>query len=82
MADKFAKMHDAFASADSNLSLTPQGSGGYDLHPETLVPTKKKHGMKPQSAAQHMAVEKAGKSSAQKRKIAAGLPLVSQPKVL
>ena len=76
---KFAKMHDQIASAEGNMTLTPQGSGGYDLHPESLAPMKKKGSMRPQTPAQHMAVEKAGRSSAQKRKIAAGKPLIGTP---
>ncbi|CAB4125031.1 hypothetical protein UFOVP62_53 [uncultured Caudovirales phage] len=62
-------LHDAFASANSNLSLTPQGSGGYDLHPDTMAP---RLGKKPQSPAQHAAVVKAGRTSAVKRGAAAG----------
>ena len=77
---KFAKMHDKIASAENSLSLTPQGSGGYDLHPETLAPVKKAS-MKPQTPAQHMAVEKAGRVSAQHRKVSAGKTLFSPKKM-
>jgi hypothetical protein len=65
----FGGLHDAFSNANANVSLTPQGSGGYDLHPDTLVP---RLGKKPQSAAQHASVVKAGRTSAQKRSAAAG----------
>lgn len=74
---KFGGLHDAHASANANLMLTPQGSGGYDLHPDTMVP---RLGKKPQSPAQHAAVVKAGRTSAAKRGAAAGKG-VTIPKV-
>ena len=80
MKNNFANLHDAFATANSNISMTPQGSGGFDLHPDTLAP--KKASMKPQSPAQHAAVTKAGRTSAVKRKVAAGLPLISSKPVI
>jgi hypothetical protein len=61
-------LHDAFANANANVSMTPQGSGGFDLHPDTMMP---KLGKKPQSAAQHASVLKAGETSAKKRGAAA-----------
>lgn len=76
---KFDKLHDNIMSAEGSLSLTPAGNGGYDMHPETLAPQKM--GMKPQTPAQHAAVTKAGRTSAMKRKISAGKPLISTPKV-
>ena len=80
MKNKFSDLHDAFASANANVSMTPQGSGGFDLHPETLVP--RKSGMKPQSPAQHAAVTKAGRTSAVKRKLNAGLPVIGSKPVI
>jgi len=81
MANKFAGLHDQIASAESRMTLTPQGSGGYDHDAATLAP-KKKMSIKPHTPAQHMAVEKAGRTSAQKRKIAAGLPLIGSKPVV
>lgn len=75
---KFAKLHDQFLSAESKLKLTPQGNGGYD-HDEL---GKKKMSAKPQTPAQHAAVVKAGRKSAQNRKIAAGLPLIGSKPVV
>jgi hypothetical protein len=81
MKSNFDGLHNQIMSAENNMSLTPQGSGGYDMHPETLAP-KKKMSLRPQTPAQHRAVEKAGRTSATKRKIAAGLPLISsKPKM-
>jgi hypothetical protein len=80
MANKFAGLHDQIASAESRMSLTPQGSGGYDHDAATLAP--KKASLKPQTPAQHAAVTKAGRTSAQKRKIAAGLPLIGSKPVV
>lgn len=76
---KFGKLHDGIMSAENSMSLTPAGNGGYDMHPDTLAPQKM--GMKPQSSAQHAAVQKAGRTSAMKRKLAAGKPLISTPKL-
>lgn len=69
MKSPFDSLHDAFAAADGKVALTPQGSGGYDLHHDNLTP--KRIGAKPQSVAQHAASAKAGKVSAQKRHAAA-----------
>ena len=75
----FSGLHDGFAAAENNLTLTPQGSGGYDLDPMHLAPKGKS--VQPQSAAQHAAVKKAAAASRTKRKIEAGLPVVgSGPK--
>ena len=75
----FSGLHDGFAAAENNLTLTPQGSGGYDLDPMHLSPKGKSN--QPQSPAQHAAVKKAAAVSRNKRKIAAGLPIVgSGPK--
>lgn len=62
-------LHDAFSSANANVSMTPQGSGGYDMHPDTMMP---RLGKKPQTPAQHASVLKAGQTSAKKRGAAAG----------
>lgn len=70
----FSKLHDGYAAANSSMSLTPAGNGGYDMHPDTLMPHKM--GTKPQTPAQHASVEKAGRTSAMKRKLAAGKPLL------
>lgn len=75
---KFAKMHDQFLAAESAMKLTPSGNGGYDH--DTIG--KKKLGTKPQTPAQHAAVVKAGRKSAQNRKIAAGLPLIGSKPVV
>jgi len=75
----FGDLHDGFAAAEDNLTLTPQGSGGYNLDPLSLTPRRKS--MQVQSPAQHAAVKKAAAASRTKRKIAAGLPIVgSGPK--
>ena len=75
----FGGLQNGFAAAEGGLTLTPQGSGGYDLDPMNLAPKGKS--TKPQSAAQHAAVKKAAAASRTKRKIAAGLPIVgSGPK--
>ena len=75
----FGGLHDGFAAAEDSLTLTPQGSGGYDLHPTDLSPKKKS--LQTQSPAQHESVKKAAAASRTKRKIAAGLPVVgSGPK--
>ena len=74
----FGNLHDGFAAAENNLTLTPQGSGGYDLDP--MLAPKRKSGQI-QTPAQHAAVKKAAAVSRNKRKIAAGLPIVgSRPK--
>lgn len=80
MKNNFSNLHDAFHSANANVAMTPQGSGGFDLHPETLAP--RKTSMKPQSPAQHAAVTKAGRTSAVKRKVAAGLPIIGSKPVI
>ena len=75
----FGALHDGFSAAESSMTLTPQGSGGYDLDPMDLAPKGKSN--QPQSPAQHAAVKKAAAVSRTKRKIAAGLPVVgSGPK--
>jgi hypothetical protein len=75
----FGGLQDGFAAAEGGLTLTPQGSGGYDLDPMHLTPKGKSN--QPQSAAQHTSVKKAAAASRTKRKIAAGLPVVgSGPK--
>jgi hypothetical protein len=75
----FSGLHDGFAAAENNLTLTPQGSGGYDLDPMHLTPKRKSAQV--QTPAQHAAVKKAAAVSRNKRKIAAGLPIVgSGPK--
>jgi hypothetical protein len=72
-------LHDGFAAAEGKLTLTPQGSGGYDLDPMNLSPKGKPN--QAQTPAQHAAVKKAAAASRTKRKIAAGLPVVgSGPK--
>ena len=81
MANKFAPLHNQIMSAENGMTLTPQGSGGYDMHPDTLAP-RKSMSLKQQTPAQHMAVQKAGRTSAQKRKIAAGLPLIGSKPVV
>lgn len=68
MSKFYKKMHDSHSNANANLELSPVGNGGYDLHPDTLLPVMKK----PQSVAQHESVKKAAKASVMKRKIAAG----------
>lgn len=79
MKSKFDGLHDNIMAAEGGMSLTPQGSGGYDMHPETLAP--KKMSLRPQSAAQHAATIKAGRTSAMKRKVAAGKPAFVPPKM-
>ena len=76
---QFSQLHDNIMSAEGNMTLTPQGSGGYDHDPDTLAP--RKMSAKPQTPAQHASVMKAGRTSAMKRKIAAGKPLVATPKM-
>jgi len=80
MKNKFSDLHDAFHSANANVAMTPQGSGGFDLHPDTLAP--KKASGKIQSPAQHAAVTKAGRTSAVKRKLSAGLPVIGSKPVV
>lgn len=63
----YGKLGKAHMKANANLTLTPEGNGGYDLD-DDLMPSMKK----PQSQAQRNAVKKAGKVSAMRRKIAAG----------
>lgn len=75
MSKFFKKMHDQHSNANSNIVLSPVGNGGYDLHPDTLMPMTKK----PQTLAQHESVKKAAKASVLKRKIAAG-KLYAPPK--
>jgi hypothetical protein len=70
MKSKFDGLHDNIMSAENNMSLTPQGSGGYDMHPATLAPQRAS--LRPQSAAQHASTVKAGRVSAMRRKAAAG----------
>lgn len=75
----FGGLQDGFSAAEGSMTLTPQGSGGYDLDPMNLSPKGKSN--RPQSAAQHASVKKAAAASRTKRKIAAGLPVVgSGPK--
>ena len=74
----YGGLHDAFESANNGVKLTPQGSGGYDMHPETLAP-QKSPSLKPQSPAQHAAVQKAGRTSAAKRSARAGKGLLAAP---
>lgn len=72
----FDTLHDAHLGANAGMQLTPQGSGGYDMDAGSMTPTSKpKLGLKQQSAAQHAAVTKAGRTSAMKRKIRAGKTL-------
>jgi hypothetical protein len=76
----YGGLHDAFHSANNSVQLTPQGSGGFDMDPQTLSPAKPKAmAIKPQSPAQHAAVTKAGRTSAVKRRAAAGKGLLSAP---
>lgn len=77
----YGGLHDAFHSANANVQLTPQGSGGYDLDHDTLQPAKPVS-MKPQSPAQHAAVLKAGRTSAVKRRAASGKGLISAPSMV
>lgn len=73
---KFDALQNAFASANSTMSLTPEGNGGFSLN-EDMTPGKaltpslpnpmKGRAGKPQSPAQHNAVVKAAKTSARKR---------------
>jgi hypothetical protein len=75
----FGGLQDGFSAAEGSMTLTPQGSGGYDLDPLSLVPRRKS--ARTQTPAQHAAVKKAAAVSRNKRKIAAGLPVVgSGPK--
>lgn len=75
MSKFYKKMHDGHSKANFDMTLTPEGNGGYDLHPDTLMPTIKKQ----QSLAQHESVKKAAKASVLKRKLASG-KLYSPPK--
>lgn len=75
----FSGLQDGFSVAEGGLTLTPQGSGGYDLDPMSLVPRRKS--ARTQTPAQHAAVKKAAAASRTKRKIAAGLPVTGNPKV-
>ncbi|UOF77945.1 hypothetical protein [Caudoviricetes sp.] len=73
----YGGLHDAFHAANGSMQLTPQGSGGFDMHPDTLAPSKPKlMGAKPQSQAQHESVLKAGRTSAAKRHAASGKALL------
>ena len=75
----FGGLQDVFATAEKNMTLTPQGSGGYDIDPLRL--STKGKSSRGQTPAQHAAVKKAAAASRTKRKIAAGLPIVgSGPK--
>ena len=75
----FGALQDQFAAAEGSLTLTPQGSGGYNLDPLRL--STKGKSSRGQTPAQHAAVKKAAAVSRNKRKIAAGLPIVgSGPK--
>ena len=71
--DAFAPLHDQFLSAENNKTLSPVGSGGYDLHAGTLAPRAgKMASTMPQTQAQHAAVMKAGRVSAMKRGMRVG----------
>lgn len=69
--NQFAALHDAFAQAENNLSLTPEGNGGFGLNEKTMAPSAPNPGKarsgKPQTPAQHNAVIKAAQISARKR---------------
>lgn len=79
MKSKFDGLHDSIVSAEGKMSLTPQGSGGYDMDHATLAPQRTS--LRLQSAAQHASTIKAGRTSAMKRKIAAGKPAIQIPKM-
>ena len=70
MKNNFGGLHDNIMSAENKMTLTPQGSGGYDMHPTTLAPQRSS--LRPQTAAQHASTIKAGRTSAMKRKALAG----------
>jgi hypothetical protein len=73
----YGGLHDAFHSANNSVQLTPQGSGGFDMDPQTLAPQRPKAmSIKPQSPAQHAAVTKAGRTSAVKRHASSGKGLM------
>lgn len=74
MKNNFDGLHDQIMGAENRMTLTPQGSGGYNHNPDTLAP--RKTSMRPQTAAQHAATVRAGKASAMKRKVAAGKPVL------
>lgn len=68
----------AFEKANNGLTLSPVGNGRINMDSESLMPSKaprpggKLGSGKPQSPAQHAAVENAAKASVMKRKSRVG----------
>ena len=65
-------LQNAFAKANSNVMLTPEGNGRINMDNESLMPSKppgaRMGSGRPLSPAQHASVEKAAKASVMKRK--------------
>jgi hypothetical protein len=79
MSKSFDQIANSFHKAEKNMQIGGPGVGGYDVDVGNMKPVL---GVKkPQSPAQHASVEKAGRTSAAKRKAGAGFGGKSSGKV-